>query len=187
MDDKISKKASSYVINIVQKINSQATKLTTWDQAWDIISEWASLEGELISNNNSRSADTTFELSKDNKILKVFTWPTAEVFDAGDWDWTRIFKEVIEYIFKEKIIKIPRKKRSDIGEVRKQPVQRTKTSQISSSKHEVKKDVPKELEALKKRKMNLYHKIYNLQLKHKDAKEYIIQYNNITEQIKKLK
>ena len=82
---------------------------------------------------------------------------------------------------------MPRKKRSDIGEVRKQPVQRAKTSQISSSKHEVKKDVPKELEVLKKRKMSIYHKIYNLQLKHKDAKEYIIQYNNITEQIKKLK
>lgn len=187
MEDKISKKASSYVINIVQKINPQATKLTTWDQAWNIISEWASLEGELISNNNRRSNDTTFELSKGDKILKVFTWPTTEVFEGGDWDWTKIFKEVIEYIFKEKIIKTPRKKRSDVGETRKQPVQRAKTAQISSSKQEAKKGVSKELEALKKRKMSLYHKIYNLQLKHKDAKEYIIQYNNITEQIKKLK
>lgn len=187
MEDKISKKASSYVINIVQKINPQATKLTTWDQAWNIISEWASLEGELISNDNGRSTDTTFELSKGDKILKVFTWPTAEVFEAGDWDWTRIFKDVIEYILKEKIIKTPRKKRSDVGEACKQSVQRAKTAQISRSEQEMKKDVSKELEALKKRKMSLYHKIYNLQLKHKDAKEYIIQYNQITEQIKKLK
>lgn len=187
MEDKIPKKASSYVINIVQKINPQATKLTTWDQAWDIISEWASLDGELISNDNRRSTDTTFELSKGDKILKVFTWPTSEVFEAGDWDWTKIFKEVLEYILKEKIIKIPRRKRSDTGEARKQPVQRTKNAQISQSKQDMQKSSSETLEELKKRKMNLYHKIYNLQLRHKDAKEYIIQYNIITEQIKKLK
>ena len=107
MEDKIPKKASSYVINIVQKINPQATKLTTWDQAWDIISEWASLDGELISNDNRRSTDTTFELSKGDNILKVFTWPTSEVFEAGDWDWTNNAQKTLKFRNLSKICRNP--------------------------------------------------------------------------------
>lgn len=185
--EKISKKASSEVIKIIQKIEPSASKLTSWDQAWVIIAEKYNFEGSLISNNNRRSEDTIFELFKDDNTIKIFTWPTIEVYQNCDWDWTEIYKTVVEYIISSKLIKIPRKKRSDAKIIEKPVKFCAKTGQISSSKQEMNKSTGTDLESLKKQKMSLYHKIRNLKKMGKDFEEYNIKYNHIIAQIKKLK
>ena len=45
MKEKISKKATSKIINLVQSIDPKRSKLTTFDEAWEVISEAWGLSG----------------------------------------------------------------------------------------------------------------------------------------------
>ena len=108
---KMSKKASAKIISLVQAIDSKASKNTCYNEAWDIISEYGDLDGELKTVD--KTSKTSFTLYKGEKILHEFEWSNETVFDktCGDWDWTVIFSEVIEYIMKNKLVKKPRAKK----------------------------------------------------------------------------
>ena len=103
--EKYTKKASAKVLKEVLKINPKASGYTSFDQAFVILmTEW-NLElsiGTDVENN------TTCILHRDED--KVREWVLADVFDrkVGDWDWTTIYKTVLEDIIKEKLYKRPK-------------------------------------------------------------------------------
>ena len=113
---KISKKASANIISLVQSIDPNASKLTSYDEAWDIISEYCDLTGNLYTQHNSKQSLTTFDIIKEstNETIHSIEWQNKEVFADGDWNWTKIFKEVLEYLIKNKLVKKPRKKKTQI-------------------------------------------------------------------------
>lgn len=113
---KISKKASANIISLVQSIDPNASKLTSYDEAWDIISEYCDITGNLYTGKNKKQSKTKFELIKESNdsIIYTFEWDNKDVFADGDWDWTKIFKEVLEYLIKNKLVKKPRKKKTQI-------------------------------------------------------------------------
>ena len=77
MKDKISKKATAKIINLVQSIDPKRSKLTTFDEAWEVISEAWGLSGSLKSDNTT----TTFALTTDQDTrLHKFTWNNKDVF-----------------------------------------------------------------------------------------------------------
>lgn len=139
---KISKKASANIISFVQAINPNQPKLTSYDEAWDIISEYGGITGTLQTHHSSKRNETVFELIKESNesVLYTFTWKNKEVFADGDWNWTKIFKEVLEYILKNKIVKKPRTKKTQI------------TPQISQQKSKMNKLSSKEKTVVKSQK-----------------------------------
>ena len=104
---KESKKASAKIITLIQAINPKVSKNTSYNEAWEIISEYAGFEGDI--KNSNKNSTTTFTLYKGEKIIKEFVWENAFKPLEGDWDWTLIFSEVIEYMMKNKLVKKPRK------------------------------------------------------------------------------
>ena len=110
---KLSKKATADIISFVLAINPNHSKLTSYDEAWDIISEYGGITGNLYTGKNKKQSKTKFELIKESNdsIIYTFEWDNKDVFCDGDWDWTKIFREVIDYIIKNKVIKKPRKKK----------------------------------------------------------------------------
>lgn len=103
MKDKISKKATLKIIKVVQKIDPSKSKLTTFDEAWDIIATKYGFYGNLITKSKG---DTIFELLLDdeaNTKIYQFNWPNDKVFECGDWDWSVIYKDVLEFIIKNKL------------------------------------------------------------------------------------
>ena len=49
MKDKISKKATLKIIKVVQKIDPSKSKLTTFDEAWDVIATKYGFYGNLTA------------------------------------------------------------------------------------------------------------------------------------------
>ena len=188
----MSKKASSNIISFVQAIDQKASKLTSYDEAWDIISAYGGITGNLITNNYKKKHGTVFEIIResDESIIHKFEWSNDKVFCDGDWNWTLIFKDVLDYIIKNKIVKKPRSNKTQIS------------SQISKISSKVNKCLPEkkntvksqenavkidsmDIEELKKKKTALYGRIRDWRIKGKDTTELIKQYNKISELCKK--
>lgn len=129
---KISKKASANIISLVQSIDHNASKLTSYDEAWDIISEYCNITGGLYTQHNSKQSLTIFDIISEstNETIHSIEWQNKEVFADGDWDWTKIFKEVLEYLIKNKLVKKPRKKKTQITPQISQ--QKSKMNKLSS-------------------------------------------------------
>lgn len=109
---KISKKANLKVYNFTQAIKPDISKNTSYDEAWEIIANYGDLWGEMRTLHSHYGGQTKFILTKNDKELHQFTWPNKEVFDTGDWDWTKIYQEILEWIIDNKVVKKPRKKRN---------------------------------------------------------------------------
>lgn len=102
MKEKVSKKASTKIIEIVQKIDPSRSKLTTYDEAWEVISKAWGLTGDIKTTKDSTTFLLTVDQDTNNPIHK-FEWKNSEVFEDGDWNWTIIFGEVLKYIIKNKL------------------------------------------------------------------------------------
>lgn len=102
MKEKVSKKASTKVIETVQKIDPTRSKLTTYDEAWEVISKAWGLTGDIKTTGDSTTFLLTVDQDTNNPIHK-FEWENSEVFEDGDWNWTIIFGEVLKYIIKNKL------------------------------------------------------------------------------------
>ena len=102
MAEKFSKKASSNIISFTQAIDPNISKLISYNEAWDIISEYCDITGNLYTQHNSKQSITIFDIIREstNETIHSIEWQNKEVFADGDWDWTKIFKEVIEYLIK---------------------------------------------------------------------------------------
>ena len=173
MSNKLSKKATTEIIEFVRAINPKASKLTTFDEAWEIIAEHGDLMGDLKTKPFKCGSGTTFILYKEDggeiENIKEFKWKNEEVYDKGDWDWSRIYKDVCEYIIKNKVVKKPRAKKSN----------KTKPNNVSD-------DCNVDIETLKKKKFNMYQNIRYAKSKGKNVEEMIKEYNIICKHIEKL-
>lgn len=73
------------------------------------MAEHYGLCGSILSNCPRNGDNTTFGLYKqsqdpdDSILIHMFEWPNAEVFEAGDWNWTIICKDVIEFVMKNRL------------------------------------------------------------------------------------
>ena len=213
MKEKISKKATAKIINLVQSIDPKRSKLTTFDEAWEVISEAWGLSGSLKSDNTT----TTFALTTDqDTMLHKFTWDNKDVFCDGDWDWTKVFDEVIKYVMKNKLsnpknIKKLAKQYVDdaaavcLSNTAKKLAKTAQISKIDDKQHKSsgdnknsvksKENVVKidstaqtiSIESLKKKKSQLYYKIRSDKRKGRDVAGLEKEYDEIITQLKKFK
>lgn len=103
--EKYTKKASARVLKEVLKVNPKATGFTTFDQAFVILMTKWDMD---LSVNTDIKDNTKCILYRDKE--KVREWVLVDVFDRkfGDWDWTTIYKTVLEDIIKERLYKRPK-------------------------------------------------------------------------------
>ena len=213
MKEKISKKATAKIINLVQSIDPKRSKLTTFDEAWEVISEAWGLSGSLKGDNTT----TTFALTTDqDTMLHKFTWDNKDVFCDGDWDWTKVFDEVIKYIMKNKLnnpknikklakqyvddaaavcLSNTAKKLAKTAQISKIDDKQHKSSgdnknSVKSKENAVKIDSTAQtisIESLKKKKSQLYYKIRSDKRKGRDVAGLEKEYDEIITQLKKFK
>lgn len=101
MANNISKKAPATILNWVRKYKKDASGFTTLDQAWDILSEKLNVEGSLIMSERPERK-VVFTLLKNNDTIQVFEWPGNDAYNNYDFNYTLIFKEVLEFMKKNK-------------------------------------------------------------------------------------
>ena len=118
---KLTRKASKNIVELAQACNPSLTKNTSYDEAWESIAEYGNLTCTM--GLSCKTGNTTFNLIKIvtkkgeeiEEVLNQFTWPNNIIYieKDGDWDWTTIFKDVLEWIVANKVVKKPRKTRKD--------------------------------------------------------------------------
>ncbi len=96
----ISKRASVKAIAYAEKKSGKVlAKNANWETVFDIL-----MEGYTYSVYSKHTGDTTVKLydeASDN-ILETFTIPNSEVFFNNEWDWSYIFKTIIEWMMKKR-------------------------------------------------------------------------------------
>mgnify|MGYP006991647192 CR=1 FL=1 len=201
---KASKKASATIISLVQAIDPTKSKLISYDEAWEVISEYTGLIGGLTMSIKKGTHFNIYKEKGDEQIeVASIEFPTDEVFTEGDWDWTKIFKTTIEYLMKNKLVKKPRNKKQSSTSVCKPVLKQAKTKQISqidinlnNSSSENKNTVKSQLnelslksdiKELRRKRDNLSCKIWDWRKKGKDVTSLEIEYKMIQETIKNIK
>lgn len=105
MKEKYTKKATAKIISEVLKLNPKASKLTTLDQAFVMLMEHWDMELGLMTKLNE---PTKVTLYRDDDTPFEWTFENAWIDKDGDYDWNRIYKEVLEDIIKKKLYKRPK-------------------------------------------------------------------------------
>ena len=173
---KISKKCTADILKHVQKIEPTISKNTTWDEAWDILSQAWEFEADLTHTVKDK---TVFTLYRDG--LTVETYKLGDMWDekVGDFNYTDIFRTVLDDVTKrrlykraklgkraqkeydEKVAKAKKNRmvqeNNDVEEpVVEKPIEpikkRTKTKQISNQTEKVTKCVPEKKNSVKSKK-----------------------------------
>lgn len=111
---KLSRKATVELIDYAQVINPKVPNTASYDEVWDVISEYGGITGNLYTSHNTKRTYTTFEIIKesDGTVLHTLKWKNEDVFENGDWDWTKIFRDVLDCVTTKKLVKRPRRKRA---------------------------------------------------------------------------
>lgn len=99
---KISKKCTADILKHVQKIEPTISKNTTWDEAWDILSQAWEFEADLAHTIKDK---TIFTLYRDG--LAVATYKLGDMWDekTGDFNYTDIFRTVLDDVTKRRLYK----------------------------------------------------------------------------------
>jgi hypothetical protein len=102
---KLSKKCTADILKHIQKIEPNISKNTTWDEAWNILSEAWEFEADLTHTVKEK---TVFTLYRDG--LLVETYKLGDMWDdnVGDFNYTDIFKSVLDNITKRRLYKRPK-------------------------------------------------------------------------------
>lgn len=194
------KRASRNVMAMVNLIDSKAPANTTWEQAWEIIANYWDLEGDLVASNSKSDRVTRFTIYYQNVAIHTCEWRTEEVWDTkeGELDFSTIYRDVLEWLIKSRTLKKSRigkgakARQLDLpSEVKKEIKKGAKS--LKPEEEEVPQPVkevskPKiDVESLKKRKQQLYHKIRNDRKKGLQTQSLEVEYNKIVEQINNCK
>lgn len=101
------KKCSAKIYQKVASLDSGAKKTTTYDQAWVILATAYNWEGQMESKLDS----SRFILYKDDEAVHEFKWDNP-MWDTkeGDWLWTDIYKEVIEWAITHRMLSVKKRK-----------------------------------------------------------------------------
>lgn len=169
-EKKLTKKASSRIYNVVIKFQPKASKLITYDEAWEVIANEGNLEGEVETK---RNGDTKFILYKNDEIIHTYNLTGTFKPEIGDWDWTTIYKTVLEDVISRRLYKNAKKGKKKL----EKPVSIEKP--LSKKEEKV-----IDIEELKRLKFNLKMKIKNWTLKGKDTKELEKELSDIENKLK---
>lgn len=96
----ISKRASVKAIAYAEKkAGKTLAKNSNWESIFDIL-----MEGYTYSVYSKHTGDTVVKLYEGDAkdALEVFTIPNSEVFFDNDWDWSYIFKTIIEWMMRKR-------------------------------------------------------------------------------------
>lgn len=97
-----SKKASPEIIQYCKNIDKKFNGFSTYVKCWEFIAEYHKLWGNLETNNNKKSRKTIFILEDDKeKKIKEFEYDNWEAYINGDWNWSLIYDDVLNYIIKK--------------------------------------------------------------------------------------
>ena len=97
-----SKKASPEIIQYCKNIDKTFNGFSTYVKCWEFIAEYHKLWGNLETNNNKKSRKTIFILEDDKeKKIKEFEYDNWEAYINGDWNWSLIYDDVLNYIIKK--------------------------------------------------------------------------------------
>lgn len=163
---KLSKKVTADIYKHVEKVVPGITKNTTYDEAWDILSQAWEFEGDLAHTIKDK---TVFTLYRDG--LTVETYKLGDMWDekVGDFNYTDIFRTVLENIIKRRLYKRAKlgkraqkeydekvakaKSKKDVEEVIEKPIVKpSKTNQISNQTEKVTKCTPEKKNSVKSKK-----------------------------------
>lgn len=163
---KLSKKVTVDIYKHVEKAVPGITKNTTYDEAWDILSQAWEFEGDLAHTVKDK---TVFTLYRDGLVVE--TYRLGDMWDekVGDFNYTDIFRSVLENIIKRRIYKRAKlgkkaqkeydekvakaKSKKDVEEVIEKPIVKpSKTKQISIQTEKVTKCTPEKKNSVKSKK-----------------------------------
>ena len=184
--EKYTKKANAYIMKQVLKVNPNASGRTTLDQAYVLLmTEW-DLEGDLVST----TTETTFKIWRDGEVCHSLVWPkkVAKNEKEGDWDWDIIYKDVLQVIIKDKLYKRPKLGKRAAAKLAKEREEAAKKAALEAkkAKEAAKASAEKDIELLKKRKKQLYMKIYNDKKKGIDTTHLQKEHDELVDRIKNL-
>lgn len=153
MSETYTKKASARIIHELLKHEAKVSGNTTYDQAFiKLMTAW-DLEGGLANTGNK----SLFYVYRDGELVHTFEWSKAEAYieKERDWNWTFIYKTVLEHIIKTRLYKRPKIGKRAAAKLAKEkaaPVKPIETPIESPYKN-------MDSEALRKLKNNLSSKI----------------------------
>lgn len=193
--EKYTKKANAYIMKHVLKVNPNASGRTTLDRAYVLLmTEW-DLEGDLVST----TTETTFKIWRDGEVCHSLVWPkkVAKNEKEGDWDWDLIYKDVLQVIIKDKLYKRPKLGKRAAAKLAKEREEAAKKAALEAKKAAAEKNAKKakeaakasaekDIELLKKRKKQLYMKIYNDKKKGIDTTHLQKEHDELVDRIKNL-
>ena len=156
MSGTYTKRASARVIKELLKYENKVSGNTTYDQAFvKLMTEW-DLEGGLENKGNQ----TFFYVYRDGSIIHTFEWSKDEAYieKEREWDWTFIYKTVLEHIIKTRMYKRPK-----LGKRAMKALEQQKLIEQDNSIENLKEPENPyksfDLDSLKKLKNNLSSKI----------------------------
>ena len=88
----------------------QLKKGSTWEEAWDMLTDSTEIEGSLEITDITKERKVQFDLFNHGQKVTTFE-PSYEKFvnDDTTFNWDVLFKEVFDYCIKYKLIRKPRK------------------------------------------------------------------------------
>lgn len=103
------KKASAPVLAYIKKLNPESKSTTIYD-VWMEMAQLGKLYGDLNTEVTKNRKKTTFTILDDvdeQKPIHTIEWDNDDVFDVnvGDWKWDRLFKDIVEYLMKTRLVK----------------------------------------------------------------------------------
>lgn len=191
-EKKLTKKASAKVFKLVEKINPKASKLTTYDEAYEIIFTEYDLEGAMLAD---VKGDVTFNVYRGEDPISIATYKFPKGYAEGDFDWNTIYKEVLENIISRRLYKKPKLgKRAQKLYDKKVEEMKTiiKEQEIKEAKEleeacKPTKTLPSDMDDLKRLKGNLKVKIYTWKKKNKDVSELENELKLVEDKIQSMK
>lgn len=193
------KRAGRNIMSMVNLIDPKASAFTTLEQAWEIIANYWDLEGDMVASGTKADRKARFTIYYKNVPIHTCEWNTDDVWSVkdGEFDWLTIYKDVLEWLIKSRTLKKSRigkgakARQLDLPtDVKKEIKKEAKKPSAVEEPAPVKKEerAPKvNIEALKKRKQQLYHKIRNDRKKGLQTQSLEAEYSKILEQINRCK
>lgn len=183
---KYTKKATARILNEVLKINPKSSKLMSLDQAYVFLMTHWDMDMS-IGMGYDYVTECVLNREWDMDGNKP-TWKFGkEIWDDknGDWDWSTIYKTVLEDIIKKKMYKKPKLGKRAQKKLNEFIVQKKETK-INEIKEEPKPTKIVSLEDLRKTRDRIYMKIYTIKKNNikADTKELDEELNKIKIQIK---
>ncbi|MBR5296637.1 MAG: hypothetical protein IKU29_02060 [Parabacteroides sp.] len=163
----MSKKVTTKIYKLLEKLNPEQPKRTTFEEAWDIFSKEFGLDLDIYTDVKDV---TVITLSRNEEELDTYT--LTDVFKNGDWDWDVILKMVMEDVIRKKYYKFKKQKKFQKKE--NPPTPKEESSMLT-------------IDVIKKRKQQLYMKIRNWKAKGKSTKELELEYNEIVNMLKNIR